>query len=192
MTKTALAEKPAARVKAREPVTNTEPVRENKREAVREIPPGAITFQHPETGEVFVRMPSSSSSGSALDFPVELFPEGFTYQWIRESTYGEPDRPNLLARGRQGWRPVPAERHPEYPVAIDGLRLYEAPTQFVEAAQREERLRARQQGQTRKPDVRLPNGFDASQKLSFAKKGAPERMPSAYKPQLTRSVDMDE
>lgn len=192
MTKTALAEKPAARVKAREPIAKTEPVRENKREAVRDIPPGAITFQHPDTGEVFVRMPGSSTAASALDFPIELVPEGFTYQWIRESTYGEPDRPNLLARGRQGWRPVPAERHEDYPVALDGLRLYEAPTAFVEASRREERMNAQQQGRTRKPDVRLPNGFDASQKLSFAKKGAAERMPSAYKPQLQRSVDMDE
>jgi len=199
MAKTAnatLAREPAPRAKARDTVAPADSGigHNSRREPLREplLPPGAMTFTHPVTGEVLTRMPQSAVE-SAYHIPREEIPDGFTYQWVRESVYNEPDQPNIVSRGRNGWRAVPADRHPDRVVALDGLRLYEAPTVFVEAARREERDRAQADGKPVRPSLQLPNGFDDShrdlQRVSFARKGAAERTDASLKPTYRRDVD---
>jgi hypothetical protein len=40
-------------------------------------------------------------------------PPGTRYSWIRFSTLGQPDDENVSDMMQQGYRPVPADRHPE-------------------------------------------------------------------------------
>lgn len=51
---------------------------------------------------------------SALHIPRDKWKKGMEYAWVRMSTLNEPDPANVAKRWRAGWRPVPADRHPEY------------------------------------------------------------------------------
>ncbi len=87
---------------------------------------------------------------SALYIPQAIVPHGFTYRWIRLSTLNEPDHGNWSKRTRQGWKPVPRERHIDiYPyipmpghntesnaIINGGLILCEIPTHILKAAKR--------------------------------------------------------
>ena len=135
MSATALATKPPARAKARETV---EPTREPAREPIR---PGALTWTNPATGEILVRDPRPTTD-SPYHIPPEIIPEGMVYQWRREFILGEPDIANMSALKRNGWREVPAERHPERPNRLEGLLLMECPETFVAQSRAEERQTA--------------------------------------------------
>lgn len=69
-----------------------------------------------------------------------LQPEGMTYEWKRYSVLGKEDRQYMARMLRQGWKPVPGERHPETggygeePIIIDGQILMERDTVSVEIA----------------------------------------------------------
>jgi hypothetical protein len=48
-------------------------------------------------------------------------PKGAVYGWVREYIQGEPDDNNVQERLMGGWKPVPADRHPELvPPALPG------------------------------------------------------------------------
>ena len=47
-------------------------------------------------------------------------PDGTHYLWARESTMGQPDHDNMADLVEQGYRPVPADRHPEK--SLSGMR----------------------------------------------------------------------
>lgn len=55
-------------------------------------------------------MPSAGYE-SALYVPPEVVPHGMTYRWLRLSTLNEPDHGNWSKKTRQGWKPVPRDRH---------------------------------------------------------------------------------
>jgi len=42
-----------------------------------------------------------------------LIPKGYGYAWVREATLQEPDPDNVTMKMVGGWKPVPAERHPD-------------------------------------------------------------------------------
>ena len=44
--------------------------------------------------------------------PPHEIPADKEYRWVRELALGQPDGSNMSYRWRQGWRPVPASRHP--------------------------------------------------------------------------------
>ena len=87
--------------------------------------------------------------------PPEIVPKGWSYQWNSVTIYNNPD----LLVGQQmqmyenGWRPVPAERHPGRYVPStktgdilrDGMRLEERPIEMTEEAKREDVTAATQQ-----------------------------------------------
>lgn len=67
------------------------------------------------------RMPQVRYQGK-LYFPQEKIPRGMVYRWIRESLLNEPDPSNMTDRLISGWKPVPADRHPEYvPPPLPGV-----------------------------------------------------------------------
>lgn len=82
-----------------------------------------------------------------------IIPEGWTYEWKRQSVYGWEDRQHQVKLGQNGWTPVPAERHagvftaPSYkgPIERDGLVLMERPDVLTEEARMEERRNAQAQ-----------------------------------------------
>jgi hypothetical protein len=79
--------------------------------------------------------------GNELDIPPSLAPDGWTYELKATSIAGMENRHHMLERLRQGWRPVPASRHPNLmpagysgPIEIKGLQLMERPTILVQRA----------------------------------------------------------
>jgi hypothetical protein len=52
-----------------------------------------------------------------------------TYGWVRRSCHNEEDKTNIINRQLGGWKPIPADRHPE----MSGVSWFgEAPTNYVE------------------------------------------------------------
>jgi len=182
------------REKAREPVTSERtPERERAREPARA---GGLSFTHPITGEVLTRDPIPSGS-SQYHIPKELIPDGMVYQWRRKSTLGEPDLANISNLKRNGWREVPADRHPEYPVELEGLVLMECPEMFVAQSRAEERQAAMaEKMKQRRPrnEATLAGYFDdqspAAARLNFAKREV-EASDPALRPSYSRQVDID-
>ncbi len=43
----------------------------------------------------------------------KVIPPGMEYYWVRESTLGQGDTSRMVEMKRKGWKPVPADRHPE-------------------------------------------------------------------------------
>ena len=107
-----------------------------------------------------------------LRVPKEVIPDGITYQWITFEVFGQPQPQRVARWERQGWRPVPAERHKgmfmpnDYKgaIEIDGLRLMERPTEIDRRARAYEEQKARNQMGTKRQQLTGGNipgvGFD--------------------------------
>jgi hypothetical protein len=68
-----------------------------------------------------------------------LVPEGWTYEWKRQTVYGKSDPAYDTKLARTGWEPVPASRHPSMmpkghhgEIARDGLVLMERPKEITD------------------------------------------------------------
>lgn len=85
--------------------------------------------------------------------PRELIPDGWVYEWKRESVYGWEDKQHQVRLNLNGWRPVPASRHDgifmgpgdEGPIRREGQILMEIPEALYEESKREERKAANDQ-----------------------------------------------
>lgn len=120
----------------------------------------------------------------------ELLPEpkpetGFVYRWIRLSTLGRSDAPNISSKLREGWEPVRAEDHPEIVmvnveddrykdnVVIGGLMLCKAPEELVNERSEFYHEQAQAQIQSvdnnlmRENDSRMPLFNDRKTKVTF-------------------------
>jgi hypothetical protein len=65
-------------------------------------------------------MPNMNFRGRLYIDP-HLIPKTVVYEWKREATLGEYDENNMQDAMINGWRPVPADRHPELrPPALPG------------------------------------------------------------------------
>ncbi len=96
---------------------------------------------------------------SALYVPPEIVPHGMTYRWVRLSTINEPDHGNWSKRTRQGYKPVPRDRHldiwPYIPmpghstdsnaIINGGLILCEIPTHVMKAAKKHQEAETAEQ-----------------------------------------------
>jgi len=72
---------------------------------------------------------------------------GYTYRWIRVSSYTQKDPRNVSAKTREGWEPVRIEEHPEFSMLVDsdsrfkdnvevgGLLLCKLPNELVRQRQ---------------------------------------------------------
>jgi hypothetical protein len=81
--------------------------------------------------------------------PASLLPEpdkqpGYAYRWIRVSSLGKSDAPNLMNKRREGWEPVRVEEQPQFMGMLDpdsrykdnievgGLLLCKAPEELMD------------------------------------------------------------
>ena len=152
--------------------------REEIREPIREGVPG-------RNGEVLRRTRVGSGAIDPFHIPEDIVPEGWEYQWNVVTVVNSPDlvRDQSLQMWENGWRPVPAERHPgrwadkNYKGAIErgGLRLEERPTELCEQARNEEVGNARRLISDRNEQLELtslknkmPDGFDTSRRYRGA------------------------
>ena len=123
-------------------------VHEPIREPVREK--GQVLGRN---GEVLSRR--RKAMGDMFDIPSGLVPPGWSYQWNIHSVLGNTDivLDQGLVMAENGWRPVPAERHPgrfmpaDYkgPIIRGGMRLEERPELLTIEALEEERSKATRQ-----------------------------------------------
>lgn len=120
----------------------------------------------------------------------ELLPEparkeGFAYRWIRLSTLGRSDAPNISSKLREGWVPCKAKDHPEIfltnveeerfkdNIVIGGLMLCAAPVEMV--GERKEFYEGQAQSQMdsvdnsfmRENDSRMPLFNERKSSVSF-------------------------
>lgn len=90
------------------------------------------------------------SYGNELDIPANLAPPGWEYQLKAEEIALKPNSHHITALQRNGWRAVPADRHPdklpghEGVVRIKGLILMEIPKVIAEKRRAQERHEARE------------------------------------------------
>ncbi len=159
---------PPAEIRAAAPVQRNSPrppvrpegTRDTAREPSRR---GAVTVMS-RTGEVLTRR--RTSVGDKFDVPLNEIPQGWSYQWnavtvlnqgIEEIVRGD------LQMHENGWRPVPASRHPgrwaphgfEGAIIVDGQRLEERPESLTKEAHDEDVLRAKSQVRDRTDALRL-------------------------------------
>lgn len=104
--------------------------------------------------------------GDAFDVPKSEIPAGWTYQWntvtVLNKELRDIERGDLLMH-ENGWRPVPATRHPgrwtppgfEGSIIIEGLRLEERPESLTLEAKSEDEMRAKAQVRDRTDALRL-------------------------------------
>ena len=86
--------------------------------------------------------------------PAEAIPDGWKYMWRRFSTYGKEEPQYQVKIAQTGWRPVPADRHPEMmpstggpylTIDRDGMRLMEIPMEIYRLLEQKEQRKAIEQ-----------------------------------------------
>lgn len=77
----------------------------------------------------------------AYHIDAELIPPGVSYEWKRESTYGQEQPAYMMGLQENHWKPVPSDRLPHMmpdgykgPIRRDGLILMERPAYLTEEA----------------------------------------------------------
>ena len=122
-----------------------EPVRETVASA-RTLKPGEFMGRD---GEILSF--KGDEYGDSFALPPHEIPEGWSYQWVRQSVLGNDDKTysNNLPMKANGWREVPQDRHPHTLTNQRGMQLMERPAQMTAAAEHRERDKAMQQKLTR-------------------------------------------
>lgn len=139
---------PAVTRQAPRPPSRPESARDMARETTRR---GAVVAVGRD-GEKLTRRHNAISD--RFEIPESEIPPGWKYQWntvtVLNRKLEEIEQGNL-GMHRNGWRPVPASRHPgrwappgyEGSIIMDGLRLEERPLQLSEEASAEDTARAK-------------------------------------------------
>lgn len=87
---------------------------------------------------------SSIGGQDKFDVPINMIPDGWSYQWIAVSITGKPV--NNTGMFANGWEPVPAKRHDGFfmatgadgPIVVDDQMLCERPIELTLEARAEE------------------------------------------------------
>jgi len=113
--------------------------------------------------------------GDVYHVPRQAIPDGWDYQWNPVTVHNEATIELQNVHFANGWRPVPADRHPgrwTRPAAtgdiiVGGLRLEERPEELTFEALAEEESKARRQVRDQsdilKLSKKMPEGFSMKQ-----------------------------
>jgi len=144
------------------------PVRsEAGREPIHRPVRGGAVAARGRSGEVLTR--SRPAMGDVYDVPIEIVPDGWTYQWNTVTVLNEQTSNMQLHMYANGWRPVPAERHPgrwmpigaKGEILVNGLRLEERPASLTMEAKMEATEEARRLISDRNESLRLTSKTSA-------------------------------
>lgn len=130
-------------------------------------------------------MRESEADLGQFDVPADMVPDGMVYQWHRTEVFGQPDKQSIANAERNGWRSVPASRHPgwktpsgyEGPIETEGQRLMELPDTEAYNRHRTLYLKALQQKR---------NGQEM---LGRAPQGTGPRSHPGVRPSVSRSIE---
>lgn len=126
--------------------------------------------------EVRQNQPNGSLEEPTDRFAIDasVIPEGWSYEWKRDTFFNKEDPAYQVQLRRMGWEPVPASRHPEMmPVGSsdpnirrDGMVLMERPAELTEEVRALERKRAREQVKSKEEQLAgaAPGQFERSNK----------------------------
>lgn len=96
-----------------------------------------------EVGEP--RLRRQSRRQDKFHIPPEIIPDGWSYEWKRQSCYGQPDPDHQINLRANHWRSVPSDRHPQLmpdghtgAITKDGQILMERPAYLTEEARQED------------------------------------------------------
>lgn len=121
-----------------------------------------------------------------------MAPQGWTYQWNAVTVTGKEMVTEQMTMYQNGWRPVPADRHPGnwFPpgykgdIVVDGLRLEERPESLTADAAAEDKQRARNQVRDQTDSLRL------TQKAMPGAQVAAERRVAGMRMQIDPAFDI--
>jgi hypothetical protein len=169
-----LAEANAAPIRRNNPRRDLQP--RQTREMARETTRSDAAVVTGRDGEVLTRRRINNPGSDPYEIPVNEIPVGWTYQWNRVSVLNQELINDQVQMHENGWRPVPAERHPGRwfkpgttgAIVLNGLRLEERPAALTHEAVEEGKMVARKQMRDQtdalKLTQKLPEGFsDAKQ-----------------------------
>ena len=95
-----------------------------------------------------------------------IIPEGWSYEWKRESTYGQKDETYQLSLRQSGWEPVPYSRHigkfaesTGNTIERKGMLLMERPAVITDEMRRKDSMNARAAVESRKQNVDSSKGM---------------------------------
>lgn len=158
---------------ARQP-TRPIPAREVDREPERR----GATIVTGRDGEVLQRRRTSVGDIYHLD-PSEI-PADWDYQWNTYTVLNQQATDSQVLMHANGWRPVPASRHPGRwtqpgdtgAIVVGGMRLEERPTALGDQARAEDKAKARTQMRDQTDSLRLteklPQGMSTNRKYRGA------------------------
>ncbi len=116
-----------------------------------------------------------------------VIPDGWVYQWKRDTVYNKPDAQYRTIIDRGGWQNVPTERHPELMppgspdqyIHLDGLMLMERPKEVDDKVRARDLLAARNQVRAKEEQLASapPGTFERG-----THPGAPVRVGKGYSP----------
>jgi len=116
-----------------------------------------------------------------------VIPDGWTYEWKRNTVYNKEDPQYRTIVDRGGWTNVPTERHPELMppgspdkfIHLDGLMLMERPKEITEKVRERDLRAARNQVRAKEEQLASapPGTFERG-----THPGAPVRVGKGYSP----------
>lgn len=84
-------------------------------------PSRAAQLRGMSTRSAEARRPPSTRSRGRLWIDPDRIPKGTSYRWIAETILGQPQDDRIASMMEDGWKPVPADRHPEWkPLQLPG------------------------------------------------------------------------
>jgi hypothetical protein len=114
-------------------------------------------------------------------------PDGWDYQWKMKTVLGEEFHSYQVELLRNGWEPVPIERHPELmpqgwtgrTIEVEGLVLMERPKVFTDEARADEARSAREAVLTKEAQLRDGRAGDLGNREvhRFSKSRSPIAIP---------------
>jgi hypothetical protein len=151
-----------------------QPARDVSRETMRVTTRKGAMVVTGRNGEQLTRR--RTQIGDPYHVPEREIPDGWSYQWNPVTVLNEEQTRMQNMHYANGWRAVPADRHPGRwmkpgvtgDIIVEGLRLEERPAQLTDEALSEETQKARQQVRDQTDSLRLskklPEGFQAGQR----------------------------
>jgi hypothetical protein len=166
------------------PRIETDMETDNIRPSVRDLSPREAAAQ---------RAAELREHGSAVEDVTDKFyvdprtiPDGWSYEWKRQSVYGQEDPSYQIRLASDGWTAVPASRHPEMmplnsneaTIMRDGCVLMECPTEIVDERKANELRKARMQVRTKEAQLAgSPDGHFERDRPKISKAYSPIAIP---------------
>ena len=169
-----------------------QPARATNRDTIENVRRGALVVMGRD-GEQLTRR--RTQVGDPYHVPGNDIPDGWDYQWNPVTVLNEEQVAQQNMHYANGWRPVPASRHPGRwtkpghtgDIVVEGLRLEERPMSLTEEALMEQEQKARAQVRDQAEILQLSKKMPAGFRMN---KGYNEHTGGSVKISIDKSMDV--